>query len=568
MLKEISIHNIALIERLTLRFGAGFSVLTGETGAGKSILVDAMNLALGERADRELVRTGAERARVEAEFSVEGAPRALALLGEMGIEAEGGVLRVSRELTASGRGSVRIQGAPQPLAALKRLTSAMVDLHGQHEHQSLLDEGRHQEILDAYAGDGVAALRKEVAERCAEYNAARRELRAFSGDARERAHRLDMLEFQVREIDEAKLKSGEDAALQAESMKLGNMEKIQTAVASAKTRLSGGERSRGAVAALHAAAAQMRSIEQYDETYGRIAAQIEEAAYLMEDAAQEVAAVAGDEEVDPRRVDRVERRLDDIRTLKRKYGDDIEGILAYRENAEEELDRLRNGEAWAEKQEGIIAALREKLLAACERLSQARAEAAQRYGGEVLSQLADLGMANARFAIEVEPPEEGFEEERLSATGYDSVRFLFSANAGEPVKPLARIASGGEMSRVMLALKSVSAGDIGCLIFDEIDTGVSGRMAQAVGEKIARIAKGRQVVCVTHLPQIACMADAQYVVYKEETGGRAGTYVKLLDDEGRIDEIARLVGGANGEDAARAHARGMLQAAEKRKAEL
>jgi DNA repair protein RecN (Recombination protein N) len=282
----------------------------------------------------------------------------------------------------------------------------------------------------------------------------------------------------------------------------------------------------------------------------------------------EIGGLVGEEEIDPRRIDHVEERLEMIKGLKKKYGDDIAAILAYKERAEEDLERLTNSEEWAKKLEGELANLRADLIVACEALSAARYAAAKEYSDAALLHVRDLGMANARFVIEVEPPEEGFEEDRLTAEGFDMVRFLFSANPGEPVKPLARIASGGEMSRVMLALKSVTAGEIGCLIFDEIDTGVSGRMAQAVGEKIARIAKGRQVICVTHLPQIACMADEQYVVYKTEQDGRAGTRVERLDGQGRVAEIARLVGGADGEEAAREHAASMLKAAAARKKKL
>ena len=566
ILRQITIRNVALIEALTVPFDMGFCVLTGETGAGKSILVDAMNLALGERADRELVRSGADRASVEAIFDPGGGADIAALLGELGVEAPDGTITVIREVTTAGRGTVRINGAQQSLAALRRLTAAMVDLHGQHEHQSLLDEDRHMDILDAYAGDAIQEALMRVREKYGEYAAARRELRSFSGDARERAHHVDMLEFQIREITDAKLKPGEEEELRALSEKLSNMEKIQSAIGSARVRLSGGERSRGAVLALHAAAAQMRTIEAYDEAYGQIAERIEEAAYSMEDVAQEIASFSDEDAVDPRRIDAIEQRMDGIRSLKRKYGDSIEAILAYKERAEEELDKLRNGEQWAKKLEGQIASLREALAVACGELSAVRAVAAKRYGSDVLAHLADLGMSGARFLIEVEPPEEGFEEERFTASGYDRVRFLFSANAGEPVRPLARIASGGEMSRVMLALKSVSAGSIGCLIFDEIDTGVSGRMAQAVGEKIARLAQGRQVICITHLPQIACMADAQYIVFKTEKEGRAGTFVEKLDKQGRVREVARLVGGADGEQAAEQHALGMLEAAQRRKA--
>ncbi len=568
MLRKIAIENIALIEELTVPFGAGFSALTGETGAGKSILVDAMNLALGERADRELIRTGADKARVEAEFDVSDNARATALLAQWGIRPTDGRIAVSRELSASGRSAVKIGGAAQPLSALRQLTSLLVDLHGQHEHQSLLDEGRHIDILDAYAGEAIAPLASAARDCYAQYAKSRRELASLSGDARERAHRLDMLSFQIREIDQARLKEGEEEELRAHRDKLRNKEAIASAIASAHALLAGSERSRGAADALKMAASQMRSIEEYAEDYAQLAVRIEEAAYAMEDAAMEIGALSEEEDADPRRADAIEQRLDDIRALKRKYGDDIPGILAYRDEAEEELDRLNHGEEWAKQLEENIAQLRVKLLAACEALSAARAQAAERYGAEVLAQLSDLGMGKAKFIIEVEPPEEGFEDGHFSASGYDRVRFLFSANAGEPVKPLSRIASGGEMSRTMLALKSVSAGEVGCLIFDEIDTGISGRMAQAVGEKIARIARGRQIICVTHLPQIACMADEQYAVYKTEQCGRAETRVEKLDREGRVAEIARLVGGADGEAAAHEHAEGMLRAAAARKKEI
>lgn len=545
-----------------MEFSDGFMALTGETGAGKSIVVDAMNLALGERAARELVRTGTEKAQVEALFDVSENPGAQRVAEELGIDCEDGQIIINRELSLSGKNVCRVNGGLQPLASLRKLTMTMVDLHGQHEHQSLLDDTHHGGFLDAYGSKAAQDARAKVSNAYEAYQEAKRQLRSLSGDARERAHRLDMLSFQVKEIDQAKLRVGEEEELDALRERLRNQEKILRALSQAHGLLSGMDEFPGASGALTQSARALGGITEYDAAYQKFYEQLNEAFYLVEDVAHELSSLLEDEEQDRSMdLDRIEQRLDDIRSLKHKYGDSIEEILTFRDKAEEDHENLAGSEERAQALEKEIAGLEGELRIQCAALSKLRKQLAKEYAAQVLGHIRDLGMGNAQFEVQVDPPKQGEEAAAYTPNGYDQIKFLFSANAGEPVKDLARIASGGEMSRVMLALKNVSADTdtVGCLIFDEIDTGISGRMAQVVGEKIARIAHGRQVICVTHLPQIACMADVQYVVEKQDKDGRAQTLVRRLDEQGRIEEVARLVGGSQ---SGVEHARSMLKEAE------
>ena len=561
MLLEISIRNIALIEQLTIELEKGFNVLTGETGAGKSIVVDSLGLALGARAGREMIRTGAERASVQAPFDVSDCPRAQEVAAEMGASCEDGLLAVSRELSASGRSVCRVSGMVVPLAALKNLTALLMDIHGQHEHQALLDPEKHLGFLDAYGGEEHLARVRAIGEA---YRARMRlagKIKAALNDAHGRERELAEVERRLAEITAAKLRPGEEEELEGRAAILENAEHIREALSLAYQLTYEGAGS--AQELLSLAAEALEKIAPIDARYGALAAKLREVFYAAQDAGYELRDALEDVEGDPAALEKLNARLDLIHRLEDRYGPELQDVINYGEELKARKEALTGGEAgisaWKKELKAMDASLRQD----CAALTEARCAIAQKLTDGILRHLADLGMGKTRFEIAVEP-------EKITATGGDHVEMRISPNPGEPLKPLNAIASGGEISRVMLALKAVSADEygVGAMVFDEIDTGVSGRMAQAVGEKMAMIAGKRQVLCVTHLPQIAALADRHFVVEKTQVGERTGSDVRVLDAKGRAQEIARLIGGAEDSPSAIEHAENMLAAARRRKEEL
>ncbi|MGJ4850509.1 DNA repair protein RecN [Bacillota bacterium Meth-B3] len=558
MLLEIAIADIALIERLRLGLGAGLNVLTGETGAGKSIVVDALSLALGGRADRELIRTGADKARVEVLFDVADNREALKLLGEMGLEAEDGLLPLTRELTANGRSVCRACGSVVPLNQFKQLTGLLVDMHGQHEHQQLADPARHLNYLDGYGDAEHAALIAQVRARYADFAALRREAEALSIDASERERRRDMLAFQLGEIDAVKPKRGEEEKLKQKSELMKNAEQVAQGVQRAYELTYKGGRSASAQEALKRAAEAMEPIAHLDERFERLKARLFDLYYAAEDVGYELQDLNDGLEFDPAEADRVGARLSELKRIARKYGPELDDVLAFREDAALKLHELDGGDERLREIEKALSARERALTEACAQLSDSRRRLARAFTERVMAELTDLGMERARFEVQIAP------RALCSADGRDQVQFMLSANPGEPVKPLSSVASGGELSRIMLAMKAAAADSAGvdAMVFDEIDTGVSGRMAQVVGEKMAAIARKRQVICVTHLPQIAALADRQYLALKVTDDERTTSSVELLDRAGRIEELSRLVGGAGDPASGRAHAEHLLTAAQ------
>lgn len=556
MLLELNIENIALIESLRIEFAQGFNVLTGETGSGKSIVVDCVNLVLGGRADRDMVRTGAEKGRVQALFDVSQNAAAQALAGELGADCEDGALVVSRELSRSGRNVCRISGTIVPLSALKRLTGTLLDIHGQHEHQSLLNPARHIEFLDAF-GDGahaqkLAAVRELYAQRSAEASA----LKKLLADAAEKARLIDMLSFQTEEIAAAKLKPGEEARLTSKLRVLENAEKIRDGVERAYAlTYRGGSRSASAQELLMCAAESMAGIADIDARYADLSNRLRELYYAVQDVGYELQDALDHISSDPKLIEKISERLDLIDRLERKYGPNLEDVIAFGEQAAARLTELKRSDERAEQRKAQLKRLDEALKAACDALTLSRKALAARLAEAVMAQLRDLGMGRTRFEIRVD------QEPRPGADGADRVEFLISPNPGEPLKPLSAIASGGELSRIMLALKAIAmdAGGVDSMVFDEIDTGVSGRMAQVVGEKMCMIARSHQVLCVTHLPQIAALGDVHFLVEKRTDGERTQTLVRRLDDDGRIRELSRLVGGAEDSASSLSHAAHMLE---------
>lgn len=557
MLLELNIQNIALIERLRIEFDRGLNVLTGETGAGKSIVVDCVNLALGGRADRELIRTGEEKACVRALFDISENADAAEYLSSLGIDTDEGLAEVSREMSRSGKNVCRVNGAMMTLSNLKAFTSLLVDIHGQHEHQQLMDSEKHLSFLDGYAGDELVPFKEEMKRAYDVCSATSRELNRLNMDEAERARRIDNLTYQHREISGAKLKADEEETLLSKNRIYENAEKLSGHLRTAYERVYAGGKSISAQESLKRAMDAMNAISDIDEKYKNLHARLEEAYYVVSDIGYELQDASDEMEFDPAEAEKVADRLDLIGRLKRKYGPELKDVIEFGKKAGEELKTLSASSDIRQELEDRLKEQKKALKSAAEALSAVRKERAAQLSGAVVEQLKDLGMGRTRFEAKFETLD------KPQANGQDSMEFMISPNPGEPLRPLAAIASGGEISRIMLALKAITAETEGVdtMIFDEIDTGISGRMAQTVGEKMCMLGKMRQVICVTHLAQIAALSDHQYLVEKTVEGEKTGSTVKKLTEEGRIDEIARMVGGADEGESGRMHAKNMLEAA-------
>lgn len=552
MLIELHIRNFALIDELRVELGSGFSALTGETGAGKSIVVDAINAALGERVGSEVVRTGADKAVVEAVFDVSDSPNAASIAESLGYEGDDGVIILSREIAREGRSQCRINGRPATASVVKDISSHLVDIHGQHEHQSLLAPQLHAGIFDAWCGEKVTALKERAAAAYSELSKLESELSRLRSDQRERARLLDLYGFQVDEIQAANLEPGEEEILEQERNRLANAEKLYAAASEVYQAL--GDDGGGVDALSNASLSAIRiahldpSMEPLIETINNALIAAQEAQSSIRDYMEEV-------EANPARLENIEDRLNLLRTLKKKYGDSIEEILVYFDETKSKLENLANTEERSGELESNIAAAAKSLKTVCSELTAARREAAPEFAKLVERELADLAMDKTRFQVGIEPAQPG-------PTGADAVEFLISPNPGEPLKPLAKIASGGELSRIMLALKSVTtAASMPTLVFDEIDTGIGGLTAQVLGEKLGSLATRYQVMCVTHLPQIASRATAHFAVEKYVEGGRSLVRLIPLDGENRVTELARMLGSEESSSAALSHAREMLAVA-------
>ncbi|MBO4563522.1 MAG: DNA repair protein RecN [Clostridia bacterium] len=555
MLERLIIENVALIEKLDLELGGGFTVLTGETGAGKSIIIDGINLVLGSRGSRELISYGKQKCRVEAVFGIAKEPLVADKLREMELMSDDGDLTIMRELNVNGKSLCRVNGVVIPLASLKSITDLLVDVHGQHEHQSLLDERNHLGVIDAYGAESIAPLKEETDRLYKEYARVTNKLNAGFLSEAERERRIDILNYQINEIEGARLQKDEETSIKEELTLLTNAERISEAVNSSSELLSGDD---GAVSKLRAAVDELNSIAGFSAQFGEISSRLGDLYYEVEDAAYSVRDMRLGAEYDPKRIDELETRLDVIDGLKHKYGRTVDDVLRFAENARRELDELTGDASLREALEKKKAELRSQYDSAAAKLTLARKAAAAKLCALAQEQLLALGMKKARLSAEFsaidDEPHEG---------GMDQVSLLLSANEGEPLKPLSKVASGGELSRIMLALKTVitDADGIPTLIFDEVDTGISGTTANTVGLRMKRIAGRHQVLCVTHLPQIAAFADSHYVVSKHETSGRTVTEVKLLSPDERPYELARIMGAEGGSEAAVSHAEELIKRA-------
>lgn len=571
MLLQLCIRNLALIQEMELEFHPGLNVLTGETGAGKSIVVDAVNLVLGERATREMIAANKEKARVEAVFDLADNEQVAALLHEMQVDdGDDGLVSISRELTDTGRNLCRINGTLVPLQTLKMVSAQLLDIHGQHEHQLLLDRRNHILYLDAYGAEEVTKLKDKVSKLYNNWNDVYRKLEYLRKSISEREQRIDMLRFQKEELEGASLHEGETEELESKRSFYRNADKIMSAFAEACSWLAEGTDEGGSACDLmRNGISALASVSDLDEQYNSLYTRLNELYYEMEDTVEELKDLRDKMDFDREEADRIENRIDQLHRLGRKYGTTTTEMLQYLKKVQTELSTLQNSEEETEALEMQELKLREELTAAASELTAARKKAAECFEKDMECQLKDLGMKNARISV-------AFHEAQntvihLTETGKDFIEFLFSANLGREIQPLAKIASGGELSRIMLALKNLSAKKPGVprsMVFDEIDTGISGRMAQVVAEKMCEIGDHHQVICVTHLPQIAAMADEQYLVSKVEREGQTYTEIKHLSREQRTEELARMIGGAAGGTSALGHASHMLTEADDRKREL
>ncbi|HAW60486.1 MAG TPA: DNA repair protein RecN [Actinobacteria bacterium] len=574
MLRELHINNFALIDESYLEFGEGLTVLTGETGAGKTVIIEAMNLLIGERADTTLIRTGSAQAHVEGLFSLEPSFVTPKFDWEESFSDARGEFVISRIISNEGKSKCYIGGRLVALSSLQSLGNNLVDLHGQHEHQSLLKPTLHLDCLDMYGGEELLKLRGEFAGGYRKLSDLREELERLRLNEAERLKRIDLLRFQIDEIERANLQRGEEESLSRERAILRNAERLYSASHRAYQAISGDETPQGALDCVRQAVQEMKTVAGIDESLDEICRTLESLSYEMEDCARSLNAYQEGVDFRPGRLDEIESRLALVDLLKKKYGKSIEEIVEYKDKAEVELDELAGSGNRAQALEGEVAELGKELGLLARKISDARKRTALRFEKEVQLQLQELNMTRAKFkvAIEQESHPDGLPvgEKRLRASrqGVDRVEFLISPNPGEPLKPLVKIASGGEISRIMLALKIILAGidNIPILIFDEIDVGIGGKTASAIGQKLALLARNHQVICVTHLPQIASFADRHFYVYKKEVDGRTSIRVEPLDSEGRTNELARMLSGMAVSEVSRKHAKEMIKSAEKVKA--
>lgn len=553
MLELLHIENIAVIEEADIQFRPGFNALTGETGAGKSIVIDAMGAVLGGRTSRDLIRTGAAKAFVSAEFS--GVPADLPGLAENGFAPdEDGNLLLQREISGDGKNACRINGRPLTVAQLRQIGGELLNIHGQHDGTQLLDEEQHGAYLDRFGRteSPFTAYRNAYTA----MTDLRNQINALQMDEAEKARRVDSLRFQIDELERAELQPGEEEELEARRNLLRNGEKYLAALTGADYCLNGDDDSAGAVGQLGDAEAALAGIRTLDnevlEVYNRLGA-LQSEAY---DLAETVRDLRSAFDFSPEELDAAESRADQLYRLKKKYGATVQDMLDYLDKCQKELDAIETADDTLIQLEQKLKKARKEVLTAGKLLTEARKKAAAELEARIQKELRDLDMNRVRFAI-------SFAEKEPSPDGCDVIRFLMSANAGEDLKPIAKIASGGELARIMLALKNVLAEQesIGTLVFDEVDTGVSGRAAQKVAEKLAQVSRRKQVLCVTHLPQLAAMADTHYSVEKGERKGRTFTQVVLLSRERRKEELARITGGSKVTDALLESAGELLDAA-------
>ena len=534
MLSLLHIENIAVIECADISFDRGFNVLTGETGAGKSIVIDAISAILGQRAYRDMIRTGTAKASVRAVFT--DVPE-LSWFADNGVEYDPETI-IQREIYLDGKNVCRVNGSLVTVSILNKLGLQLINIHGQHDSASLFDEANHLTFLDDFAAN--QALREQYSEKYSAVDKLRREINRISMDEGEKLRRMEMLKHQIAEIEKASLTAGEDEELEARRKLLQNSEKIANGLNDAVDNLYGGEDTDGAAALLSIAERALARIGKYSEDIASLHEKVADLMYQVQDVAEIAREVRDDLAYSADELERIESRLDVIHRLRKKYGVTCADILAYLEKAKQELDEIEFADDHVERLKKKLKKAEKEAWDAAKELRKNRQETAEKLSKRILTELAQLDMPKVQFAC-------NFTELELTALGADAVAFYMSANVGEALKPMSKVASGGELARIMLAMKNVLAEQdrVDTLIFDEVDTGVSGRAAQKVAEKLKAVARNKQVLCVTHLPQIAAMGDTHLLIAKGEREGRTYTTVTPLDIEGRKRELARIIGGAS-----------------------
>lgn len=576
MLRQLFIQNIALIDTLSIEFGPGLNILTGETGAGKSIIVDAVNLILGGRTDRDLVKTGTEKALVEGAFDITENEKIITFLDHIGIElADEHVLILTREITMNGKNTCRANGRMITLAHMKEISNYLVDIHGQHEHQSLLNANSHMTILDKFGGTNLQSDLLAVSGIYHQWKDVSTALSSMMGHEQEREHRMDLLRYQTSEIESAALKKDEDEEITKQRNLFINSEKITNVVNRIYQALyEGYDNNTGILNDVRKMHSELSELAHYDMDFINLQNKTDDIYYSLEDIAIEIRNSREKYEYDPTKLDEIEIRLDIINKLKRKYGKTIDEINVYYRNCMEDLNKLENNdhcilELKKERQKYFI-----QLQTDSQHLSQMRKNVAIEFQSKVIEQLQELGLGKCLFEVFFHEADIGLQgdidEALLTEKGYDHIEFLISPNPGEPLRPLVKIASGGEMSRIMLALKSIMAhiDEIPSLIFDEIDTGVSGKMAQVVAEKMIKLSRNHQILCITHLPQIAAMGDTHFLIEKQQDEQSTKTNIKTLSMIERYHEIAKMVGGISISSVSLDHAKQMVDWAVKYKAQV
>lgn len=562
MLRELHIKNVAVIEEADVEFDSGFQTLTGETGAGKSILIDSINMALGGRGSRDIIRTGADFAQVDLAFEINDS-ETISLLSDIGIDCEDGTVLISRKLQTDGKSRSHINGKLTPLNVVREAGELLLTIHGQNDNQSILSPKTHMKFVDEF-GSYDELINKYKAQ-YAEVKKIKTMLSELESDEHGKKELVELLSFQVEEIDSAKLKSGEEEELEARRKFLQNAEQLAEDAGGAYYALHGGDESRdGALDGLSEALRHLGDAKEFDERLAPYYDTLMSVTEDVKDVVYELRTYTDGIDYSREELDNAESRLSLIYNLKRKYGSTVDEILDY---AQKSRDRLAAIECSDERREELTAMLKkegEKLKEIADNLTRERVSAATVLQERIMNELADLDMQKMRFSAEVRPAEEADGSIKYTSDGCDNIEFMISANPGESLKPLAKIASGGEMSRIMLAIKSVlcDSDSVETMIFDEIDTGVSGRAAQKIAEKMGMLAKKRQILCITHLAQIAAMADRHYEIKKSSDEGSTRTTVNLLSGEERISELARIIGGVTVTELTMSAAREMLGMAE------
>ncbi|MDE0581622.1 MULTISPECIES: DNA repair protein RecN [Planococcus] len=561
MLRELDIRNFAIIDTLSVSFTEGMTVLTGETGAGKSIIIDAVHLLAGGRGSQEFIRHGAQKAEIEGLFHIESEKHPVhKKLDDFGIQASDGDVLLRRELNGKGKNVCRINGKLVTISILREVGAALIDIHGQHETQELMDEKQHLHLLDQFAGKLLTKAKEGYSHTFDKYTKLKREFASYNENEQQIAQRIDLLTFQLREIEEAQLVPGEEETLLEERKRLQNFTKIFESISQAHEAIQGESKGLDWVGN---AMSELEHAAAVDEQFQEASESVAGAFYQLQDTSTEIKRILDQLEFDPERLNEIEQRLALLQSLKRKYGASVEDMLLYQEEQADELDKLLNRDQRLRLDQEKLKELTEDLRIEAEELTMLRKQAAAKLSKAIMEQLKELHMGKASFSVQFNLLPKG----KFDRFGQDSIAFHISTNVGEPLKPLTKVASGGELSRMMLALKTIFSKHQGItsIIFDEVDTGVSGRVAQAIAEKIAAIARHSQVLCISHLPQVAAMADQHLFIEKKVSKDRTTTSVKELAGRKRTEEMSRMLSGAEITELTLQHADELLTLARDRK---